>query len=166
MSNHERFCVDPTCMPPLWVVAFTRTRLMLLLESTAERAATLLSLDPTLPSSHMPAPTRAFYPLTPFNHPAPSRYSHSTKHMSQCCHLFAHNTHTARTHTVPLAVHGAVWTQVLGLYRSMLRAVNNKPEDGRQVWRDHIRAEFDKSKGLSRGDVSTIENRLRIGSRQ
>jgi hypothetical protein len=44
--------------------------------------------------------------------------------------------------------------------------VNSKPEDGRQVWREHIRSEFEKSKGLSRGDVSAIEHRLRIGSRQ
>ena len=48
----------------------------------------------------------------------------------------------------------------------MLHAVNSKPEDGRQVWREHIRSEFEKSKGLSRGDVSAIEHRLRIGSRQ
>jgi hypothetical protein len=77
-------------------------------------------------------------------------------------------THTVASHTSPRArsLRAVVSTQVLGLYRSMLHAVNSKPEDGRQVWREHIRSEFEKSKGLSRGDVSAIEHRLRIGSRQ
>eukprot|EP00035_Acanthoeca_spectabilis_P036782 m.41671 g.41671 ORF g.41671 m.41671 type:complete len:98 (-) comp8243_c0_seq1:299-592(-) len=56
--------------------------------------------------------------------------------------------------------------QVLGLYRSMLRAVNTKPLDGQNAWREHIRSEFDKWKGLSRGNVTVIEHRLRLGSRQ
>eukprot|EP00038_Savillea_parva_P021776 m.36024 g.36024 ORF g.36024 m.36024 type:complete len:95 (-) comp5352_c1_seq1:455-739(-) len=56
--------------------------------------------------------------------------------------------------------------QVLGLYRSMLRAVLTKPQDGHAVWLNHIRSEFDKSSHLSRGDVTAIEHRLRIGNRQ
>eukprot|EP00037_Helgoeca_nana_P009954 m.87260 g.87260 ORF g.87260 m.87260 type:complete len:110 (+) comp19919_c0_seq1:82-411(+) len=64
------------------------------------------------------------------------------------------------------ARYSGIQKQVLGLYRSMLRAVNTKPADGQTVWREHIRAEFNKSSGLGRGNVTAIEHRLRIGTRQ
>jgi len=56
--------------------------------------------------------------------------------------------------------------QVLSLYRQILRAVKQKPEETRAQMRDVAREEFRKHQGLPRSDVVRIEYLVRRGKKQ
>ncbi|KAI8465542.1 MAG: complex 1 protein-domain-containing protein [Monoraphidium minutum] len=56
--------------------------------------------------------------------------------------------------------------QVLSLYRSVLRAARAKDAETRASVAAYARAEFDKSRGISKTNVQQIEHLLRKGERQ
>jgi succinate dehydrogenase assembly factor 1 len=60
---------------------------------------------------------------------------------------------------------GLQW-RVLHLYRDLLRELRSKPADMQRDLKQFIRMEFEKRRGLSRLDVSTIEYFVRMGEKQ
>lgn len=62
--------------------------------------------------------------------------------------------------------HSGLQKQVLGLYRSFLRAVATKPVDQRPNLYAHIRKQFDKDKTLRRMQINKIEHLIRQGEKK
>lgn len=56
--------------------------------------------------------------------------------------------------------------EVLKLYRQCIRSTYTKPAENRLHWREYVRGEFDKHKGLPKKSFSVIEHLLRVGNRR
>ena len=82
--------------------------------------------------------------------------------------LVSNLTHSPNDHTAVMGRRGlsGLQREVIALYRQLLRMVRTKPEETRDHWRQFIRAEFVKHRGIPKKLFLVIEHLIRTGHRR